>query len=91
MLKVFDFRCNNCKEEFEDLVDISIPGGVECALCGSKDTQQILSPVATLTAIIPSYPGCKRMRAGYVHSHGDKVADKAGRQVSVPSKIGNKQ
>lgn len=35
-----------------------------------------------LEVIIPSYKGCLKQRAGYVHSHGDRPAEKIS--VSVP-------
>jgi putative FmdB family regulatory protein len=88
MLKLYDFECQGCALIFEGLVE-----GVEglpdiCPACGSgTDFKKIPSTFALPTTIIPCYPGAKRLKAGYVHTHGDRPAEKAGSQVTVPKSM----
>jgi hypothetical protein len=42
-----------------------------------------MSAPAVLSKIVPVYPGSKKHKAGYVHTHGDRPAEKAGSQVSM--------
>lgn len=58
---IFEIRCSlEKRQEF-----------VDCPECQKKAKQIILAVPALLTTIIPSYPGCKKAKAGYQHSHGD--------------------
>ncbi len=41
---LYEFFCNNCQKEFEELV-INSNDKVKCPFCGSKDVKRILSPV----------------------------------------------
>lgn len=46
--KTFDFECNLCGKEFEDLVSVREDGSyeTECPLCGSSDVTKLLSAPA---------------------------------------------
>jgi putative FmdB family regulatory protein len=47
-MPLFKYHCENCQEEFEDLVSFSESNNVECPHCGSKNTQKKVSAFATL-------------------------------------------
>jgi putative FmdB family regulatory protein len=64
-MPMYDFQCSK-GHEFEDISAVNEP--VVCPKCGEK-AERIWRKVAkTLVEIIPSYPGCNRQRAGYVHT-----------------------
>lgn len=74
-MPMYDFKCTNprCGHVDEEVV----PSGTEeytCTECGAKSKRFFADCAKTLTTIIPDYPGCKKKRAGYVHTHGDKPA-----------------
>lgn len=82
-LLVFDFECDACSHVFHDLVEG--PGGTpeECPSCSSHEGfTRLMSAPAVLTTIVPSYPGSKRVKAGYQHTH-NRPAEKKDRQVSM--------
>jgi putative FmdB family regulatory protein len=41
MLKMYDFKCNDCSKEFEKLTKGT--EAVECPFCGSTQTERMLS------------------------------------------------
>ena len=63
---LFEHRCGSNER----------PEVLACKECGEDSKQVILGCPSLLTNIVPSYPGCKKVKAGYVHSHGDKSATK---------------
>jgi len=70
-MPLYDYCCTSCKHTEEDLQ----PSGtttIECEVCGSVSARFFAKAPAYLTKTIPSYPGCKKVRAGYVHTHGDR-------------------
>lgn len=84
MYKMFNFECATCSAVFEEMVEG--PEGVpeECPQCGKEaGFIKLLSAPTMPTKIIPSYPGCKARKAGYVHTHGKRPAEKGGSQVSM--------
>lgn len=83
MLKLFDFECLSCSAMFEAMVE-GIEGQPDgCSQCPSTEGFKKLVGVANLPRkIIVDYPGSKRLKAGYQHSHNRK-AEKLGRQVSM--------
>lgn len=84
MLKTFEFECAACGYEFEDIVE-GVDGKPDfCAECGAMDGFKKLISVANIpTKIVVDYPGSKRFKAGYVHTHGDRPAERQGSQVSM--------
>ena len=86
MPKLQDYRCRTCTTHFEYLHQTPEDMQV-CPVCGSNEADLQLGG-RQLTTIVPAYPGCKKVRAGYVHTHGDRPAEKIS--VSVPRSIGEK-
>ena len=43
-MPIYDFRCNACGEQFEELVRRD--EAPECPACGSTSTERLLSPIA---------------------------------------------
>ena len=43
MKRIFEFKCNSCHQVFSKLVKDVIKEGVECKLCGSTETERIVS------------------------------------------------
>lgn len=86
MLKMYNFECTNCGHEFEALVEGCDGEPEECTPCGATTGfLRLIGAPKNLTEIIPSYPGCKARKAGYVHTHGNRPAEKGTRQVSMYS------
>jgi putative FmdB family regulatory protein len=83
MLKIYDFECVECKHVFEALVEGVAGLPSDCPGCGSIAPCFIkcVSSPAIMSTIIPSYPGSKRLKAGYQHTHA-RAAEKGKSQVS---------
>jgi putative FmdB family regulatory protein len=81
MPKLNGYTCKACGASYEYMHENSADKQV-CPACGSNDAELQLGS-HTLTVIIPTYRGCKRQKAGYQHTHGDKPAEKIS--VSVPA------
>ncbi len=83
MLKSFNFECEKCGEVFDDLVE-GIEGKPEsCPRCSSATGfTKLPSAINLAETVIPSYPGSKRIKAGYQHTH-NRPAEKKGRQISM--------
>lgn len=64
-MPLYDFECS-CGKTIEAIV----PTGEfpECPECGEKMSKVWMKSPSVLTTIIPTYPGCKRMKAGYAHT-----------------------
>jgi putative FmdB family regulatory protein len=68
-MPMFDYNCPKCNHKTEELVvHARIP--VTCSECGEVMEKYWKTGPPTLVNIIPSYPGCKANKAGYVHTHG---------------------
>lgn len=82
MLKIFIFECIECKVLSEALVE-GIEGKPDrCTSCGSVGGfVKCVSSPTIMNTIIPSYPGSKRLKAGYQHTHA-RPAEKGKSQVS---------
>jgi DNA-directed RNA polymerase subunit RPC12/RpoP len=81
MAKMRDYCCMACGTDYEFLHHPAEEMAI-CPNCGSDKAESRASCGKLLTVIIPVYPGCKRVKAGFVHSHGDRPAEKGS--VSVP-------
>jgi hypothetical protein len=57
-----------------------------CTSCGKQagDKDELLGGKSNVITV-PMYPGAKKIKAGYVHQHGDRPAEKGS--VSVPTKV----
>jgi putative FmdB family regulatory protein len=84
MFKQFDFECETCSHEFLDMVE-GVEGQPECCpSCGVRSGfKKLISLPSIPRKIIVDYPGSKRFKAGYVHTHADRPAEKASSQVSM--------
>jgi putative FmdB family regulatory protein len=74
-MPLYDFKCNECSHEEEILCKSGRKTGT-CSQCGGKTVKVWSKAPATLTEIVPSYPGSLKQKAGYVHTHGDRPATK---------------
>lgn len=84
-MPLHDYACSHCGNTFEKIVS---PGETEvpCPECRESADRLYIACAKRLTTIIPSYPGCKKKKAGYIHTHGDKPATGVqGRGVSFPT------
>lgn len=54
--------------------------------CVATEKDEIMGGHA-LTTIIPSYPGSLRQKAGYVHTHGDRPAEKGSVAITGTGEI----
>ena len=70
-MKLYDFFCPYCDYHSEELVDNDEKP--LCPNCGSEMKRE-MSKLHWITNIVPSYPGCKKQKAGHVHTHCDKDA-----------------
>ena len=75
-MPVYDFSCEN-----DHIIEVrcSIADREKeriCEECGLPIHQIHLTFPAMPTTIIVDYPGSKKHKAGYVHSHGDHMATK---------------
>lgn len=83
-MPLYDFKCNQCGNVEEEIVDSGVLT-VTCVQCGGVAERIYLTCPKQLTVIIPDYPGCKKHRAGYVHTHADRPATKVlGKGWSAP-------
>jgi len=81
--KSFDFECGTCAEVFADLVSDAQPQPEACPSCGATTGfARRMSAPAVMSTIVPSYPGSKRVKAGYQHTH-NRPAEKKGSQISM--------
>ena len=82
MPKIQDYACR-CGERFEYLSmgSSDLPA---CPSCGSPDVSVSLGCAKPFGTIVPTYPGALKQKAGYVHTHGDRPAEKGS--VAVPRK-----
>lgn len=74
MRMLFDFSCPTCGETFEALCDreqTEMPCRRESAPCEGSATR-LIPATTSFTTITPNYPGAKRRKAGYQHTHADR-------------------
>jgi putative FmdB family regulatory protein len=73
----YEYRCQN-DHVFDVRCSIAARPDVErCQTCDRPATRLISVPhVNNPEHCVLDYPGSKRLKAGYVHSHGDKIGTK---------------
>lgn len=75
-MPVYEYRCANdhTTELIRPYSERAQPA--ECRVCGSEAAYGIYTAprVNDTKVMILSYPGSKKLKAGYVHSHGDMRA-----------------
>jgi putative FmdB family regulatory protein len=65
-MPMYDFQCSN-GHQFEDICGVNeLP---VCPECGANTEKVWNKSPPVLVAIIPDYPGSKRFKAGYTHTH----------------------
>lgn len=84
MPKMRDYACG-CGNRFEFLHHPSDETAT-CPACGRSMSEQdvVASSSRPFGTIIPMYKGSLKQKAGFVHTHGDRPAEKGS--VAVPSK-----
>jgi hypothetical protein len=71
---LMDFHCDACGTDFEELTDTGTEV-LKCTHCPALAVRAFSKAAHLCTVIIPTYPGCKRQKAGYSHtSHADQNA-----------------
>lgn len=71
---LLDFQCTSCETVFEELMESGVTT-CSCPHCGEVGTRIFTKTAHICTAMIPTYPGCKRQKAGYAHTrHADQAA-----------------
>lgn len=86
MPKLKEYGCS-CGHRFEHIYmaseeEATLP---TCPACGgqiSADDERFGGK--SFNIIVPTYPGALKHKAGYVHSHGDRPAEKGS--VAIPRK-----
>jgi len=73
-MPMHDFECPHCGLEIEEIVKDGEMVG--CSACGEIMTKVFKNPPKLFDTIIPDYPGAKKNKAGYIHTHGDRPATK---------------
>lgn len=63
---LLDFKCPDCGKAREELVDRGEV--VLCEKCGGEMVRGYTDCAKLLITVIPSYPGCYKKRAGYMHT-----------------------
>ena len=64
-MPIFEFRCNQCGEQFERLVRISDNDRIECKKCRSTDTTKLLSATSAYGRFKDLGTSCKSSPAGH--------------------------
>jgi len=83
MLKSFKFECGACGTAADYLVEGADGLPDECVECDSTlEFKKLPSRMNTPRKIIADYPGSKKFKAGYQHTH-NLDAEKKGSQVSM--------
>jgi len=72
-MRMKDFQCTDCGRLIEELVENDVTHWT-CPGCKGPMVAIWVSAPKLSKVCIPSYPGCKAQRAGYMHTHGDFVA-----------------
>lgn len=75
-MPIYDFTCTGCDRKTEETHSIAkAEAGIKCSECSAPLERHVGAP-HTFTAIVPTYPGSKKFKAGYVHQHVDRPAEK---------------
>lgn len=72
-MPIYDYECTCGTRVDNELAKLD--EDVHCPKCKAVMTRLDCAP-KTLTTIVPTYPGSKRHKAGYVHKHGNRPSEK---------------
>jgi hypothetical protein len=80
-MPMHDYKCDTCDKVFEECVPLDpvtgkCPPVLPCKYCTGVARIIYLSAPKIFGTIVPDYPGAKKQKAGYVHTHGDRPATK---------------
>ena len=81
MPKTQDYYCRSCGADYEFLHH-PMDEPATCPKCSSVDAEKRGTAGKLLSVIVPVYPGSKKKKAGWIHSHGDRPAEKGA--IAVP-------
>lgn len=70
-MPIFEYRCSDCNEQFEELVLSRTPTRVECPRCTSTKVQQLISRFATVAS---GSGDCFNRSAGICQAGGGPMA-----------------
>jgi putative FmdB family regulatory protein len=85
MPRIDDYKCE-CGATFEAM-KMASDELVNCPECNSIKVEELMGKTVSFHVIIPAYPGSKKIKAGFCHTHADRPAEKGS--VSVLHKIGD--
>lgn len=83
-MPLYDFVCEACDTKFEAIVKYGVDD-TPCQECAAGNAKRVPSTFAMFNTIVPSYPGCKKKKAGYIHSHGNRPKTPGKIQVGYGS------
>ena len=77
-MPTYVFACPNAHPDFEIRCSVSALDSElhQCPACGESGHVVITTAPAVPTHIVLDYPGSKKHKAGYQHSHGDRKGTK---------------
>ena len=75
-MPTYDYACDQGHTHEVRCSFADKPACEPCPECGEPSKRVITQVPAVLTHVIPSYPGSKKVAAGYQHSHGDRRGTK---------------
>jgi len=75
-MPMYDYECEDCGHADEFIRPSDSKKSITCPKCGKRMSPVWRNAPKQMVTVIPSYPGCKRQKAGYMHSHGDRPAEK---------------
>jgi len=84
-MKLYDFQCNACGHKFEELMRPDDPAPI-CPACNTTSTTRLLGCTHTCNVIIPTTLHSKKLKAGYIHTHGDRPKTPGKIQVGYSGK-----
>ena len=77
-MPLYDFECPQGHADYEVRCSIAAKDAVPhpCPECGAGGHVVILTAPAMPTTIVLDYPGSKKHKAGYAHTHADRPGTK---------------
>lgn len=57
-MPIFEYRCNKCGNQFEELLLTSIERRIPCPKCGNEDTEKIPSVIGGISVVSKSSYNC---------------------------------
>jgi putative FmdB family regulatory protein len=84
MPRIDDHQCA-CGNRFEHM-QMTQDEGVACPKCGGSDVETLVGS-HLVDVIVPMHRRSLTQKAGFVHSHGDRPAER--RSVSIPANKGS--